>query len=110
MARSLRFADNVVALVEMEQRRRVVQARILDQLLRAGTSIGAHNSEAESALTRRHLLALRALQEAQETQYWLRLLERRGSSHSAVQLADLLSQASQLVAILTTCVKRLRGL
>ena len=112
MSRSLQFADEIIGFVEKEQRRRVIPARILDQLLRAGTSVGSHNAEAESALTRRHLLSLRAraLQEAQEAQYWLRVIERRRSAHSPAQLAELLSQASQLVAILTTCVKKLRGL
>lgn len=68
-ARSLRFSTELAAFVEVEQRRRVVSPRVLDQLLRAGTSIGAHNAEAEVAITRRHLLALRAgaLKEAVET-------------------------------------------
>jgi four helix bundle protein len=111
LERSLRFSRELVPFVEREQRRRRIAARTLDQLLRAGTSIGAHNAEAESALTRRDLLALRAraLQEAQETQYWLKLIETGGQAHSADALNSLLKQVSELVAILTTCVKRLRG-
>ena len=50
-----------------------VPQSLLQQALRAGTAIGAHNAEAQSAITRRHLIALRAgaLREAREAQYWL---------------------------------------
>lgn len=111
MARSLRFSTELVTFVEFEQRRRVIPARILDQLLRAGTSVGAHNAEAESALTRRHLLALRgrALQEAQEAQYWLKVIAGRANAHSPDAVRHLLAQLSELVAILTTCVRKLKG-
>ena len=89
----------------------MVAARILDQLLRAGTSIGAHNAEAEVAITRRHLLALRAgaLNEAVEAEYWLKLVMAGGRSQSPAVVQELLSQVSALIAILTVCVKKLRG-
>ena len=110
-ARSLRFSTQLTAFVEHEQRRRVLSARVLDQLLRAGTSIGAHNAEAEVAITRRHLLALRAgaLKEAVEAQYWLDVVAAGGRAHSQDRLNELLSQVSELTAILTVCVKKLRG-
>ena len=110
-ARSLQFARQLTAFIEHEQRRRVLSARILDQLLRAGTAIGAHNAEADAAITRRHLLALRAgaLKEARETEYWLELIASGGRSHSDDAVRQLQAQASQLTAILTTCVKKLRG-
>jgi four helix bundle protein len=110
-ARSLRFSVHLADYVEQEQRRRVISARILDQLLRAGTSIGAHNAEAEVAITRRHLLALRAgaLKEAVETEYWLKVVIAGGRSQSNAAVQELLTQASELTAILTVCVKKLRG-
>ena len=109
--RSLRFSVELAAFVEGEQRRRMISLRILDQLLRAGTAIGAHNAEAESAITRRHLLALRAgaLKEALETEYWLELLTAGRRAHSQDALNDLMAQVSELIAILTVCVKKLRG-
>lgn len=109
--RSLEFSKQLTAFVEQEQRRRVLAARVLDQLLRAGTAIGAHNAEADAAITRRHLLALRAgaLKEARETEYWLELVAAGGRSHSDDAVKQLQAQASQLTAILTTCVKKLRG-
>lgn len=109
--RSRVFATQLLAFVDHEQRRRVVPARILDQLLRAGTAIGAHNAEADAAITRRHLLALRAgaLKEALETEYWLDLIARGGRTHSTEALAQLQVLLSQLIAILTACVKKLRN-
>lgn len=109
--RSLEFSKELTAFVDHEQRRRVLAARVLDQLLRAGTAIGAHNAESDAAITRRHLLALRAgaLKEARETEYWLELVAAGGRSHSDDAVKQLQAQASQLTAILTTCVKKLRG-
>ena len=79
--------------------------------MRAGTSIGAQNAEADSAISRKHLLSLRAraLQEATETKYWLNLLAAKEQPDSAEAIQQLTIQASELVAILTACVKRLRG-
>jgi four helix bundle protein len=110
-ARSLRFAAQLTEYVEQEQRRRMVPARLLDQLLRAGTSIGAHNAEPEVAITRRHLLALRAgaLKEAVEAEYWLKLVMAGGRSQSQAVVQELSSQVSELTAILTVCVRKLRG-
>ena len=110
-ARSRRFSADLCAFVEREQRRRVLSARVLDQVIRAGTAIGAHNAEADAAITRRHLLALRAgaLKEALETEYWLGLIADGGLCLDATELAALQAQLSQLTAILTVCVKKLRG-
>ena len=78
--------------------------------MRAGTSIGAQNAEADFAIAK-HLLSLRAraLQEATETQYWLKVLASAEQSDSADAIQKLTVQVSELVAILTVCVKSLRG-
>jgi four helix bundle protein len=108
--RSRRFSVQLLAFVEAEQRRRVLSARVLDQVLRAGTAIGAHNAEAQSATTRRHLLVLRsgALREAREAQYWLNLIEQSGLCADPAEIGWLLAESGELVAILSTSVKRLR--
>jgi len=109
--RSLQFSRDLLRFIEREHSRRVFPPRLLDQLMRAGTSIGAQNAEADSAISRKHLLSLRAraLQEATETQYWLKVLASPERSDSAESIRALSGQASELVAILTACVKRLRG-
>jgi four helix bundle protein len=109
--RCWRFSVQLLAFVEAEQRRRVLSARVLDQVLRAGTAIGAHSAEADAAISRRHLLALRAgaLKEALETEYWLHLIAEGRRCHSPEVLGELQAQLGQLTAILTVCVKKLRG-
>ncbi|MBA3948817.1 MAG: four helix bundle protein [Acidobacteria bacterium] len=79
------------------------------QILRSGCSIGANLAEAKSAQSRRDLLSKFsiALKEARETQYWLRLLTDTELVASA-DTARLLQEASELVAILTTSVARLK--
>ena len=110
-ARSRQFSADLCAFVEREQRRRVLSPRVLDQVIRAGTAIGAHNAEAEAAITRRHLLALRAgaLKETLETEYGLGLIADGGRCLDERERAALRTQVSQLTAILTVCVKKLRG-
>ena len=78
-------------------------------MLRSGCSIGANLEEAKSAQSRRDLLSKFsiALKEARETQYWLRLLAATDSA-PAEETSRLIAQASELVAILTTSVKRLK--
>lgn len=105
------FADVLVDFAEHELRRAVIPMKLLLQARDAGTSIGAHDAEAQSATTRKHLLALRlgALREAREAQYWLELTRRRRASDRESQLTWLCGEVSELVAIHTTIVRRLRG-
>jgi len=55
-------------------------SNICNQLLRAGTSIGANNSEATSAISKADYKAKSyiALKEARESLYWIELLHRNG--------------------------------
>src|SRR5918993_3199173 len=78
LERSATFSARLLRFMAAERKRGVVPLPLLQQALRAGTAIGAHNAEAQSATTRRHLIALRtgALREAREAQYWLNLIEQ----------------------------------
>jgi four helix bundle protein len=77
------------------------------QLFAAGTSIGAMVEEAEVALSRRDFAAkyVVALREARESNYWLRLFATQPSHVELVR--PLVSESGELVAILTTSVKKL---
>lgn len=108
--RSFEFACQIVRFYRVIARRTEVPAPIARQLLRSGCSIGANLEEAKSAQSRRDLVGRFsiALKESRETQYWLRLLVAtdlvRNSGISALQ-----KEAGELVAILTTSVKRLKS-
>ena len=79
-------------------------------MLRAGTAIGANIAEAQSAPSRRDLAAKYtvSLREARECHYWLRLIAADRPQFSATT-DSLLDECSQLIAVLTTTVKKLRG-
>jgi four helix bundle protein len=80
------------------------------QLLRAGTSVGAHYREGcRARSTAEFISKLEAgLQELDESAYWLELLVE-GGILPAAKLEDLQDEVNQLIAILVTCVKNAKG-
>ena len=106
--RTLAFAVHVVALVGTIPR--LDSATVIGrQLLRSGTSIGANYREAnraESSSDFAHKVAI-AVKEAAETEYWL-LLCARTNLGSSGQLTKLTGEANQLIAILSTILRRSR--
>ncbi|MDQ3169762.1 MAG: four helix bundle protein [Acidobacteriota bacterium] len=107
--RSFAFACEIVRFYRLISARANVPQALARQVLRSACSIGANLEEAQSAQSRRDLLSKFsiALKEARETQYWLRLLTATDLV-PADDTARLLQEASELVAILTTSVKRLK--
>src|SRR5690242_555308 len=77
------------------------------QLLRSGTSVGAHYREGMRSRSDPEFISKLegALQELEETAYWLELLGEADLVPSA-RLTDLRQEADELTAILTTCVKK----
>ena len=76
------------------------------QLLRSGTSVGAMMHEAKFAQSRADFVskASIALKEANETQYWLRLLHDSGYIDDAT-FVSMFDDAQQVTAILVSIVK-----
>jgi four helix bundle protein len=76
------------------------------QLLRCGTSVGAHYYEASRARTSAEFVSTlnRGLGELEEARYWLELLADSGIVPAA-RLTDLRTEADELVAILVVCLK-----
>lgn len=85
-------------------------ARLLAaQLLRSGTAIGAQVEEAHGSHGKPDFIAKMsvATKEARETNYWLRLLSATELIRSE-DLVEITDESTQLIAILTTIVKRSR--
>lgn len=63
-------------------------------------------------MTRRHLIALRAgaLREAREVVYWLGLIDQSSLCARDSDVAWLLCEANEFVAILSASIRRLREL
>ena len=83
-------------------------AALANQLLRSGTSIGANNAEATSAISTADFKAKSyiALKEARESLYWLDLLHRNNYL-TDVQYQSLHTDCEELVKVLTYRCKKL---
>ena len=105
--RSFAFACAVVRL--HQKLSRTIPPLMARQFLRAGTSIGANLEEANSAQSRRALIAKFpiALKEARETHYWLRLMVATSLVPGPV-VADAMDESNQFVAILTASLVRMK--
>ena len=107
--RTFEFARQVVKLCQVLDRTPEVSRMLANQLLQSGTSIGANVEEGQAAQSRADFLSKLSIacNEARETHYWLRLLASSGivGEH---RLTELLDEADQLIAILTTITKRTR--
>ncbi len=80
------------------------------QALRSGTSVGAHYREANRAKSDADFINKMegALQELDETDYWLELLVDSGIM-SEDRMDPLLKETDELTAIFVTIVKRTKG-
>ena len=83
-------------------------SNLCNQLLRAGTSIGANNAEATSAISKADFKSKSyiALKEARESLYWLELLHRNNYL-TDVQFNSLYADGEELVKVLTHRCKKL---
>jgi four helix bundle protein len=83
-------------------------AALCNQLLRSGTSIGANNAEASSAISKADFKSKSyiALKEARECLYWLELLHRNNYLTDE-QYGSIYADAEELVKILVARCKKL---
>ncbi len=107
--RTFEFAQRVVKLCQVLEQTPGVSRTMANQLLRSGTSIGANVEEGQAGQSRADFVSKLSIacKEARETHYWLRLL----SASEIVpepRLVELLDEANQLIAILTTITKKTR--
>mgnify|MGYP001802560567 CR=1 FL=1 len=83
------------------------EAQVLGkQILRSGTSVGAHYREATRARSTAEFISKieGGLQELEETVYWLELLIE-SNIFTQQRMENLLEEAEELTAILVTMVK-----
>ena len=83
-------------------------ANICNQLLRAGTSIGANNAEAINAISKNDYRSKSfiALKEARESLYWIELLHRNKYLDEK-EFESIFADAEELVRILVSRCKKL---
>ncbi len=108
--RTKRFASAIIRLfIKLPKAREEV--RVLGkQLLRSGTSVAAHIREASRARSAEEFVSKLggALQEADESQFWLELLrEDCGIEPKLTQPLEI--EADELLAIMTTMINNTKG-
>jgi four helix bundle protein len=90
---------------------KTVEAQILGrQLMRSGTSVGAHYRESVRAKSDADFINKieGALQELEETAYWLELIGDAGILPAA-GLQPLYEESNQLIAIFVTMVRKVKN-
>lgn len=107
--RTFEFARRVVKLCRELDQKPGVSRTMASQLLRSGSSIGANVEEGQAAQSRADFASKLSIacKEARETHYWLRLLAA-SELIDEPRLTELVDEANQLIAILTTIIKRTR--
>mgnify|MGYP000916823305 CR=1 FL=1 len=90
---------------------KTTEAQVLGkQVLRSGTSIGAHYREANRAKSDADFIHKieTALQELDETAYWLELIIE-AEIFNETKVSPLINETKELNAILTTIVKKVKA-
>jgi four helix bundle protein len=105
--RTFRFAGHIVRVCQRLDERPGAARTLGRQLLRSGTSIGANVEEGQAGQSRADFVSKYSIaaKEARETHYWLRLLAASEIFPEA-ELQGQLEECNELIAILTTIVKR----
>jgi four helix bundle protein len=106
--RTSEFALRIIKLYVSLPKSTVAQV-IGKQVLRSGTSIGAHYREGHRAKSDADIISKfeTALQELDETDYWLDLLVK-ADIVAAQKLESLIQETNELLAIFTTIVTKIK--
>lgn len=103
--RFLQFGVSVIKHVR--QLKNELPYSVIDQVIRASTSVGANYSEAQNAISRadfKNKIYI-AKKEASEARYWLRIIKELSNQ---VEIDPLLDEAQQILLILQKIVNTLR--
>lgn len=108
--RTFQLAMRIVTLCRALDEHPGVFRTVGNQLLRSGTSIGANIEEGQASQSEADFISKYSIacKEARETHYWLRLLAATGIMPPQ-QLFDLETECNELIAILTTIIKKMRA-
>jgi len=107
--RSFAFALEIVGLCKRLDEKPGVPSTLANQLLRSGTSVGANIEEGQAAQSKADFVSKYSIscKEARETHYWLRLLKASRITDGK-ETDALIETCNELIAILTSIIKKLR--
>ena len=103
--RTFRFGVEVIRFSELLGRKAGARRMVANQLLRAGTSVGANVEEAQGGQGRKDFVAKMsiALKEAREARYWLRTI-LAADLHTSSPLPELIQEATEPCNILAAII------
>lgn len=106
--RTFAFAMEIISVTNNLNGRKTA-ARLGNQLLRAGTSVGANVEEAVASYSREEYSYKMniGLKEARETMYWLRLIKEANLCRAA-NLNELIQETDEIARVLGSIVSKLR--
>ncbi|MBS1904084.1 MAG: four helix bundle protein [Bacteroidetes bacterium] len=107
--RAFEFASNIVLFCDKLNQTPGVNWALANQLVRAGTSIGANIEEAQAGQSKADFIAKLAiaLKESRESNYWLRLIARTRPALTEAS-EPLIQESSALMRILAAILKSAR--
>ena len=105
--RTFRFGCDVVRVCDVVAERGFSARQLARQLAASGTAVGALLEEADGAQSRADFISkcTISLKEARETHYWLRVMHATGK----LDEPGISDECNQIIAILTTIVRKSRG-
>ena len=108
--RTFEFAIQIVKLCRHLDCSPGVPRTLANQLLRSATSIGANVEEGQASQSEADFVSKYSIacKESRETHYWLRLISAT-ELLDAAQLKPHLDECNELIAILTSIVKKMRA-
>lgn len=107
--RTMLFGLRVIRLVESLPKSQAAYV-IGNQLLRAGTSVGANHRSALRGKSRADFIAKLAIveEECDEALYWMQMLIE-ASIVGASRLGELMNEANEIIAIVVSSIKTARS-
>ena len=108
--KSKEFAKNIVFLCR-KMKQSGVEAALINQLIRCGTSIGANVHEAQYAQGTKDFISKLeiALKECNESEYWLELLYETDSSINEMEFKKFQKECIELRRMLVSSVTTLKN-
>jgi len=106
--RAFAFAVRIVKLCQYLEKNTSVSKTLINQLLKAGTSVGANLEEAQAGQSKPDFISKNAiaLKEARESKYWLKLISATNTFDEKISngIKELIEEASEISKIIASII------
>ncbi|MGI8883251.1 MAG: four helix bundle protein [Pyrinomonadaceae bacterium] len=106
--RAFAFAVRIVKLCQYLEKNTSVSKTLINQLLKAGPSVGANLEEAQAGQSKPDFISKNAiaLKEARESKYWLKLISATNTFDEKISngIKELIEEASEISKIIASII------